>query len=220
MAQKPTGDHSPGFTLIEILIAISIMGIMMLILTGALRVGAESWESGEARIERANRVFVVQNFLRRHIATLLPLSAVNSKGEMDPAVNGIGNAFSYIAALPDQLEGGGLYRFTIYLTGEDDNKAIRVSITPFQTSSRSDRPQPTPIDDVVLLDQASHFKLSYFGVAQNQNTPTSTGGPPQPKWETVWHEFQLPIMIKVEMGRVGEPAWPTLLITPRTQVLR
>ncbi len=218
---KPSPKHKghDGFTLIEILIGTAILGIMMLILTGSLRIGAQSWEAGEARIERANRQFVIQNFLKRHIATLLPLSAVNAKGEMEPALNGINNAFSYIAALPDQLEGGGLYRFIVYLTGDEGNQAVRVSITPFQSNPKSERPPPQPIDDVVLLDQASHFQVSYFGISQEQNTQT-TGGPPQPRWTNTWHDYQLPLMIRIDMGRIGEPSWPTLLIAPKTQVLR
>lgn len=219
MRKKPNDPSLNGFTLIEILIGTAILGIMMLILTGSLRIGAQSWEAGEARIERANRQFVVQNFLKRHIATLLPLSAVNAKGEMEPALNGIENAFSYIAALPDQLEGGGLYRFIIYLTGDEGNQAIRVSITPFQSNPKSELPPPQPIDDVVLLDQASYFQVSYFGISQEQNTQT-TGGPPQPRWTNIWHDYQLPLMIRIDMGRIGEPSWPTLLIAPKTQVLR
>jgi len=27
-------------------------------------------------------------------------------------------------------------------------------------------------------------------------------------------------MIRIDMGRIGEPSWPTLLIAPKTQVLR
>lgn len=219
MQNQPHLSRLGGFTLIEILIGTAILGIMMLILTGSLRIGAQSWEAGEARLERANRQFVIQNFLKRHIATLLPLSAVNAKGEMEPALNGIGNAFSYIAALPDQLEGGGLYRFIVYLTGDEGNQAIRVSITPFQSNPKSEAPPPQPIDDVVLLDQASHFQVSYFGISQEQNAQTS-GGVPQPRWTNMWHDYQLPLMIRIDMGRVGEPSWPVLLIAPKTQVLR
>ena len=219
MQQNSLPPRSGGFTLIEILIGTAILGIMMLILTGSLRIGAQSWEAGETRIERANRQFVIQNFLKRHVATLLPLSAVNAQGEMEPALNGVDNAFSYIAALPDQLQGGGLYRFVVYLTGDEDNQAVRVSITPFQSNPKSDKPPPQPIDDVVLLDQTSHFQVSYFGISQEQNTQT-TSGPPLPRWTSNWHDYQLPLMIRIDMGRVGEPPWPTLLIAPKTQVLR
>ena len=64
MQQHSLIPRSGGFTLIEILIGTAILGIMMLILTGSLRIGAQSWEAGETRIERANRQFVIQNFLK------------------------------------------------------------------------------------------------------------------------------------------------------------
>lgn len=210
-----------GFTLIEILIATTLLGIMMLILTSALRVGADSWETGEARLEKANRLYVVETFLKRHVATLFPLTAVNGQGSMEPALQGTATELTYVAALPDQLEGGGLYRFQISLSGEEDNGVIKVLITPYtSTSGATDRPPPAPIDDVVLLDHATFLKLSYFGVLQSQGSSQNINGQPQAVWSDNWHEYQLPILIKMELGRQGEAPWPTLFIAPKTQTLR
>lgn len=193
----------------------------MLIMTSALRVGAESWETGEARLEKANRLYIVETFLKRHIATLFPLTSVNAQGGMEPALLGSPSELAYVAALPDQLEGGGLYRFRIYTAGEDENLSLRVSITPYTSNSgQSDRPQPAPIDDVVLLDGASVLKFSYFGVAQNQGSLQMANGLPAPMWMDEWHDYQLPTLIKIELGRQNEPPWPSLYIAPKTQTLR
>ena len=58
--------HDRGFTLIEVLLATTLLGIMMLLLTGSLRIGADSWEAGEERMAKASRLFIVESFLRRH----------------------------------------------------------------------------------------------------------------------------------------------------------
>lgn len=209
-----------GFTLVEILIGSAILGMMMIILTSALRVGADSWETGEARLIRASRLFVVQSFLKRHIATLFPLNSANAQGGMDPAVQGTSQEISYIAALPDQLEGGGLYRFSIYPAGEEDNRLIRVSITPFSSIAQNDRAAPAPIDDVILLEHCEYLKFSYFGVPQNTGNQQVLNGQVQPMWMDEWREYQLPLLIKIEMSRTGEAPWPTLFIAPKTQTLR
>ena len=41
-----------GFTLIEILLAVSTLAVVVLMATGALRVGLRAWESGQRRVDR------------------------------------------------------------------------------------------------------------------------------------------------------------------------
>ena len=64
MTRRPR-SFDDGFTLIEVLIGTALLGMMMLVLTGSLRIGAESWEAGEERMVKASRLYVVEGFLSR-----------------------------------------------------------------------------------------------------------------------------------------------------------
>lgn len=210
---------SLGFTLIEILLATALLGIMMLILTGSLRVGADSWEAGEERLIRASRMFIVESFLSRHISTLVPASGFNSSGEMEPAFRGTDTTLSYVAALPDQLEGGGLYRFRLYLFEKADVKELRVSITLHQSAINEANTETKPIDDLAMVEDVKHLRFSYFGDPGGDAAPPSPDGP-KGRWVDRWHEYQLPSMIRIEIEREGEEPWPTIIVAPKTLLLR
>ena len=218
MTRRPT-SFDAGFTLIEILIGTALLGMMMLVLTGSLRIGAESWEAGEERMVKASRRYVVEGFLSRHIGSLLPISGINGRGEMEPALLGTETSLSYIAPLPDQLEGGGLYRFKLSVTGEDDNKSLNVLIVPYQSNQQGDKAAPEPFDELAIIDHIKVLKLSYFGpTPESGNTLASAGQ--SGTWSNQWHEYQLPTLIRIEIERAGEEPWPTLLIAPKAQMLR
>lgn len=203
----------------EVLLATVLLGIMMLLLTGSLRIGADSWEAGEARMAQASRLYIVESFLRRHIASLLPVSGINSKGEMEPSFRGTANTLSYVAPLPDQLEGGGLYRFDLYVAGQGEAKALRVSITPYQSAPDQNKSQPKPIDDLALVEQLTKARFTYYGPEQDSASPLPSNGP-KGKWVQEWREYQLPTLIRIDLEREGEDPWPTVLIAPKTLMLR
>jgi len=211
--------HDRGFTLIEVLLATTLLGIMMLLLTGSLRIGADSWEAGEERMAKASRLFIVESFLRRHIATLIPVSGVNNNGEMEPSFRGTATSLSYVAPLPDQLEGGGLYRFDLYLQEQDDTKSLRVSIVPYQSSPDAHKSQPKPIDDIAIVEQVTALKFAYYGPVTENGTLPPPGGQTG-KWMDGWREYQLPTLIRIEIEREGENPWPPLIIAPKTLMLR
>lgn len=48
---KPTGKSSSGFTLLELLIAFTIVAMIMGIMVGAMRLGIRSWEKGHERVD-------------------------------------------------------------------------------------------------------------------------------------------------------------------------
>lgn len=219
MMPSRTPGHAAGFTLIEVLIATVLLGMMMLMLTGSLRIGADSWEAGEERLNQASRMFIVESFLRRHIGGLMPVSAVSGNGEMEPAFRGTGNSLSYVAPLPDQLEGGGLYRFKVYVTGQDETKALRVSITPYRSTPETQKTEPEPIDDIAIVDPVREVKFGYYGPSENEADNNQTGVP-KGKWVESWRDYQLPTMIRIDIDPVGEEPWPSLVLAPRTLMLR
>jgi len=214
-----TPRYQHGFTLIEVLLATTLLGIMMLLLTGSLRIGADSWEAGEERMAKASRLFIVESFLRRHIASLVPVSGVNSNGEMEPSFRGTAGSLTYVAPLPDQLEGGGLYRFDLYLKDQDETKELRVSIVPYQSSPDAQKSQPKPIDDIAIVEQVKNLQFAYYGPIMENGVLPPPGGQTG-KWVNEWREYQLPTLIRIDIEREGETPWPSLVIAPKTLMLR
>lgn len=65
--------YATGFTLIEVLIAMTLLSIMVVLLFSSLRICAKSWEQGENKIAEVNEVAVVYNFFQRHLSSAIPV---------------------------------------------------------------------------------------------------------------------------------------------------
>jgi general secretion pathway protein J len=68
----------PGFTLLELLIAISIVGVLLFILMSVLRLGYRSVEAGEKKIESLERFRASFNLIQAQIQSEIPLSFVEN----------------------------------------------------------------------------------------------------------------------------------------------
>ncbi len=67
---EPSED---GLTLLELIISITIIGIIVLIITGTMRLGFRSIESGERRIEALERIRSSLNIIDSQIQSEIPL---------------------------------------------------------------------------------------------------------------------------------------------------
>ena len=68
---EPSGEA--GFTLIEVLISLTILSLIFVAVLGAIQVGAKSWESGEARAEESQRNRTLVEALARDLTMIHPL---------------------------------------------------------------------------------------------------------------------------------------------------
>lgn len=67
-------NSSMGFTLLELIISITIIGIIALIIAGATRVAFRSVDSGERRVESLERIRSSLNILNSQIQSEIPLT--------------------------------------------------------------------------------------------------------------------------------------------------
>jgi general secretion pathway protein J len=76
--------RSRGFTLLEVLIAISIVGALLVIAFSGMRVAIAAWHQGEARVEAHQHVRAVAHILTRALGAAYPYRA--TKGTSPEAV--------------------------------------------------------------------------------------------------------------------------------------
>ena len=69
-----------GFTLLEMLISISILGIIVLIIAGTTRLGFRSVDSGERKIESNERLRTSLNLIESQIQSEIPLTYSDEDG--------------------------------------------------------------------------------------------------------------------------------------------
>ncbi len=70
---SPRGD-SRGFTLLELTISIAILGLIVVIVAGALRLGIQSVERGERKIDALERIRTSLNIIEAQIQSMTSLT--------------------------------------------------------------------------------------------------------------------------------------------------
>ncbi len=80
--RPPTSDSRNGFTLLELLISLTIIGLILVIVFGALRIGTRAWEKGERVVEIHQIQRIVLDNMKRQIAStcLREIKAEAEKG--------------------------------------------------------------------------------------------------------------------------------------------
>lgn len=93
---RPVGR---GFTLMELLLAMSILAIMVTLLMGAFRVGYRAWEKGDEVVAGMQRLRAVLNLVRLQLAaTVVPAPATSGGGEARVDFQGTGTALRFVSA--------------------------------------------------------------------------------------------------------------------------
>ncbi|MFQ5900827.1 MAG: type II secretion system protein GspJ [Thermodesulfobacteriota bacterium] len=74
-------DSNRGFTLIEVVIATTILGMLLLIILSAMRLGIKSWEKGDAIVDEIGTLRLVASRLSSEIGSMYPYIQKDEEGE-------------------------------------------------------------------------------------------------------------------------------------------
>lgn len=193
-----------GFTLIEVLIAITLMGMIMVLLFASLRAAGQSWGSGENKIAASNQKAVVYQFFKRHLSTIRPLSMPNREDPLgveatEQVFMGTQQSLRFVAGLPAASTRKGLQIFTIQ--ADPRNPAIiQVGLMPYRQQETDVETAEPP---VVLIEDVADFRFSYFGKTEDAAEMT---------WLPEWTEADRPpSLIKVSIALKDRSYWPDMI---------
>lgn len=195
-----------GFTLIEVLIAMTMLSIMVVLLFASLRICADSWEKGESKIADVNEVAVVYSFFQRYLSAAIPLQ--NDVSVEDNALED--NAFSFqggqqslqfVSSFPASAGKTGLQLFSIDLLEEDDERFIKVTLTPFFPAAKDEELQK---EEVTLVRHVEAVSFAYFG---------DDGGSGEEIWQNEWLQKNImPRLVKINIELENGIYWPEMMI--------
>lgn len=197
-----------GFTLLELLVAMTLLGLLLVMLYSGMNTSLRSWDRGEAYAERSNEIRVVQDFIRRQLRQSMTVfrqdpdlgRAVYFEGEPD--------SIGWVAPMLSYLGQGGLYFVRLDIAKAEDNaqdhEALRVSWHPYRPDVEDEDDVPEEqIEDTVLLGLVEEFSLSYFGAEEDGEDP---------EWYERWENQQRrPELIKLSLN-LPDRAWPDLIV--------
>ena len=137
---------SRGFTLLELLVAMLLLGLLTLPLFGSLRLGARTWSAAEAGAARVERLMAGQEALRRQIATALPRRD-------DAPFEGTARTLSFAGHMPM----AGVPGWAMVRLRHDGGRLLLAWQPLYPDGSRGDSAE-TP-----LLDDVADVAFSYLG---------------------------------------------------------
>ena len=196
-----------GFTLLEVLVAMVLLGLMMAVMTGSIRFAGQSRDVATTRIDNLDNMRVAQDFLRQTLAQAHPKRWAKVVGR--PYVfRGDRQELFMAAPLTARVGVGGLFllKFSLVEEGRDKGKKL-VMARMFPTPDMQEMPDFADADTTVLAEDLSEVEFGYLD-RDDENT--------DPTWVEDWREpARMPEAVRVRVKpRVGN-AWPELVVPLR-----
>lgn len=190
-----------GFTLVEILVVMTLMSVVMLALGAAMRTIAQTEERVDQRLQRADEMRVATSFLSSTLGRISP-----RKSQAPTAVGGslalfsaMPSAVMWVGVMPARYGAGGRYFFRLALERQADRTGLVIRFAPWTGAGVF--PDWATADSRVLLRDASRLDLEY---AQADGS-----------WRSDWPDPQLlPGRIRISL-RTPVSEWPPVIIALR-----
>ena len=187
-----------GFTLLELLLSITILSLVLVMIYGTLSIGSRAWEKGERDISKIQRMRVIMDLLSREIKSAFPYEVTPSELDVHKkfyAFEGKKDSISFVSAVP--LKGGRGRLSWLSFWVESDEGLVVVERDALRTDIFKERNSIDENELVVLDPRITRMRFEYYKLKSGKEEGEGEG-----MWEEHWDaekEGMLPRAVKVEL---------------------
>ena len=196
-----------GYTLLEMLVALSLTGFLSTALFANVGMGVRVWDRVEDRSQQAAAENVLDKVVRRHIELAVPVGLTAGTARQQIFFEGRSQNLRFFTEASAGAMPPGIYGVEFQISDGQDNKALfvrraRVAIGGFGGGFRED--QYVVWDESRLMLAGRKADLAYYG---------HLDGDGEAEWHREWSgQRALPDLVRLSFGN-GEEA-RTILIAP------
>ncbi|MBU0891554.1 MAG: prepilin-type N-terminal cleavage/methylation domain-containing protein [Gammaproteobacteria bacterium] len=193
-----------GFTLIEILVVMSLLSLLALGMGSALRTTAQTGERVDAKLLEADEIRVATTFLRSVLGRVhvQRQSSPTSVGQQPYFFEGNTENVTWIGIMPARHGVGGRAFFRLYLGRVEGKAGLVLQFLPWDSATV--QPDWSQSEARILVEGAADLRLKYVNTTSNE-----------PRWVDRWDSpDMLPDRLSISLG-AGAGSWPDLVIPLR-----
>ena len=167
-----------GFTLIEMMVTLTILGFILLIIFGVFRLGLSAWEKGESIKEEYQKVRIISQLISRQIKSAVPYKIKTQKAEGDYlAFEGKAYSLKFVSALPLRARQPEGFVYAVYELKEGGRLVFYE-----QRALNRDFMEENPKEElgVTVLEEISEMRFEYY---QEEDLDKQQAG----GWVTEWN---------------------------------
>jgi general secretion pathway protein J len=203
MSDRAGARGEEGFSLVEALVALTIVSLLSLLTLSALQFGIQAWRRGSETALKLDDRIHAEGFLRQLLSQTSPRFVARSGGTGYVDFEGRSTSLQLIAHPPRSLSGSGPWVFNV----GTENKGGQTNLT-FSSRPELAKTNTQQISQRVLIEDVGNVEFAYFGAKGQQSG-----------WRGEWvRETSLPELIKITLRKGAAGFETSFTIRPRIDV--
>ncbi len=201
-----------GFTLVEMLLAMTLMSMLMALAYGGLRASTRATDRGQVILEESSRIRMAHQFVRKQLNQMIPLVFMESEaiksedGEQRMVFTGSSDKIRFVARMPGYLGFGGPQVQELTFERGEKGLALVISHALLQGFEEQKLYERAPI---VLLEGIDQAQFQFLGLDEEGELST---------WSNAWEDpekLPLAVSLDIEFNEEVYVRWPLLTASVR-----
>ncbi len=197
--------HLWGFTLVEMLVAMTLLSLLVLAMGSALRATAQTEERVDQRLSRNDELRVTSGFLQSVLGRVSGLrrTGITSVDESPYLLRADSKELVWVGVMPARYGAAGRQFFRLSQANSGSSAALLLQFMPMDEPVLPGDWEGATTE--VLVRDLTNFSLQYQDAGQDK-----------PEWQSAWESKErLPTHVLVSLATRSSGVWPPLVVAMR-----
>ncbi len=189
----------------ELLVAMTLLGILMAALFGGLRLGVRVWEASDQTLDHGNHTEIIRSFLRTRLEEVLPVTGTTSNSGTEALFKGQQRSLRFVSSMPISF-GSQPFLLELALRRGDKRDPESDLVLRWRALDETPAGDDSAAGERVLIEDVADIAFGYFG-DRGQRTRA---------WFQDWQHETTPALIKLELAfpASDQRRWSPLVVSP------